>query len=328
MINLEHKLTADDLIVEYMVYKVKNGYEPSFLISEFMVFLLYFECKMEVFDTLYDGIKLFERFFDRKKEFDWIHIISYSTMEKENNPHMDMIYSSKDNDYLIKANYELCVTDLSQINTHFMDNGMGRFDRGKVVEIRNIIKEYLDNQDKRKLDESIEVTENELMIGKYVSSLIIVSIWNNYIEKYVNNRQWPIQCKNINRYLFEMDLAEIIGLKSIKDELLEIYNVFSKRIAILYHEDNNLRINSSYRDYLSRSNYELLINGYENIMNEVYKTNDRKLEIDLFNLTFNESHVIDRVYDWDEDPEMKTTTTGIENERVRSLVRKLDEQYR
>ena len=38
MINLEHKLTADDLIVEYMVYKVKNGYEPSFLISEFMDF--------------------------------------------------------------------------------------------------------------------------------------------------------------------------------------------------------------------------------------------------------------------------------------------------
>ena len=31
MVNLEHKLTIDDLIVEYMMYKVKNGYEPSFL---------------------------------------------------------------------------------------------------------------------------------------------------------------------------------------------------------------------------------------------------------------------------------------------------------
>lgn len=30
MVNLEHKLTVDDLIVEYMMYKVKNGYEPSF----------------------------------------------------------------------------------------------------------------------------------------------------------------------------------------------------------------------------------------------------------------------------------------------------------
>lgn len=42
MINLEHNLTVDDLIVEYMMYKVKNGYEPQFLTSEFMEFLRFF----------------------------------------------------------------------------------------------------------------------------------------------------------------------------------------------------------------------------------------------------------------------------------------------
>ena len=41
MVNLEHKLTVDDLIVEYMMYKVKNGYEPSFLTSEFISFLYF-----------------------------------------------------------------------------------------------------------------------------------------------------------------------------------------------------------------------------------------------------------------------------------------------
>lgn len=30
MVNLEHSLTVDDLIVEYMMYKVKKGYEPKF----------------------------------------------------------------------------------------------------------------------------------------------------------------------------------------------------------------------------------------------------------------------------------------------------------
>ena len=39
MVNIEHKLTVDDLIVEYMAYKVRNGYEPSFLTSEFISFL-------------------------------------------------------------------------------------------------------------------------------------------------------------------------------------------------------------------------------------------------------------------------------------------------
>ena len=324
MINLEHKLTVDDLIVEYMIYKVKNGYEASFLISEFMDFLLYFESKMEVYDTLYDGLELFERFFDRKKENDWFHIVSYSSMEKEKNPHMDMVYNSVLNEYEIKANYKLSEFDLSCINTYFMDNGMGRFNKGRVIEIRNIIKEYLCNKNKRKLDENIEVTDNELMIGKYVAARIVVSIWSNYIEKHVENKQWPTQCRSISKYLFDIDLADIIGLKSIKDILLDIYNVFSNRIAILYHNDNNLKICSSYRDYLSRSNYELLINGYEAIMNEVYKLNVKLLEINFSNMTFNEMYSVIEDYGFDEEYDMKKITISMKSENVRKLVRKIE----
>ena len=55
MINLEHRLTVDDLIVEYAIYKVKNGYEPKYSTSEFIDFLHFFETKMEVDDVLYDG---------------------------------------------------------------------------------------------------------------------------------------------------------------------------------------------------------------------------------------------------------------------------------
>ena len=62
MVNLEHKLTVDDLIVEYMMYKVKNGYEPSFLASEFINFLNFFENKMPVEDSLHESDKLFKRF--------------------------------------------------------------------------------------------------------------------------------------------------------------------------------------------------------------------------------------------------------------------------
>ena len=47
MVNLEHKLTVDDLIVEYMMYKTNNGYNPSFTTSEFVDFLHFFEkCKL------------------------------------------------------------------------------------------------------------------------------------------------------------------------------------------------------------------------------------------------------------------------------------------
>lgn len=74
MVNLEHELTVDDLIIEYMMYKVTNGYEPNFLASEFINFLYFFESKMPVKDTLYEGDKLFERFFNQKDKNDWSQI--------------------------------------------------------------------------------------------------------------------------------------------------------------------------------------------------------------------------------------------------------------
>ena len=128
MVNLEHKLTVDDLIVEYMMYKVKNGYEPSFLTTEFINFLYFFESKMLVEDSLYENEKLFQRFFERKAESDWSITIDWKTDKKKIIPHMDIVYSDKDNDYLIKANYKLSDFDRSVINTYFMDNGMGQYD--------------------------------------------------------------------------------------------------------------------------------------------------------------------------------------------------------
>ena len=40
-------------------------------IEEFISFLHFFETKMKVKDTLYDGEELFKRFFDRKINADW-----------------------------------------------------------------------------------------------------------------------------------------------------------------------------------------------------------------------------------------------------------------
>lgn len=326
MVNLEHKLTVDDLIVEYMICKVKNGYEPSFLTSEFISFLYYFESKMEVADTLYENEKLFKRFFERKAESDWSRTVSWITKEKEIIPHMDMVYSENDNDHLIKANYKLSDYDRSIINTYFMDNGMGKYDdfKGQTFEIRNIIAEYLSNQPKRQIDESAKIDNNDLMVGKCIAAEIISNIWDEHIKKLIENQEWPRQCSDINKYLLKNDLAKIIGLKSIRSQLLKLYSVLSNRIAILYSKDRNLKIQSTTNIYLARSNYELLIKGYEKIMELAFDKYKKSLNIDLSNLTFSETHEIDGVYNWDEDPDVETTTNSIDNPRVKKLVRNLE----
>lgn len=326
MVNLEHKLTVDDLIVEYMMYKVKNSYEPSFFTSEFISFLYFFESKMQVEDSLYENDKLFQRFFERKAERDWSRTVNWNTSKKEIAPHMEMIYSEENNDYLIKANYKLSDFDRSVINTYFMDNGMGKYDdfHGQTFKIRSIIEEYLSTYPKRKIDESIETDDNNLIIGKYIAAEVIANVWDSYIEEQIEDHKWPRQCNDINKYLFKIDLAKIIGVKSIKNQLIELYKVISKRIAILYHQDKNLRISTNSNVYLARANYELLIEGYEKTIGIAFGNYKKSLDIDLSTLTFKESHVLDGIYDWYKDPDVKTTTSTVGNDNVRKLVRSLD----
>ena len=326
MVNIDKNLTVDDLIVEYMMYKVNKGYEPQFSTLEFRDFLEYFKSKMPVYDTLDINEELFQRFMKRKSESDWSHIIDWKTNKKQVNPHMDLIYSEKDKDYILKANYRLSDYDKSIINTYFMDNRMSKFEhfKGTAAKIRDIIGEYLIGQPKRKFDETVAVEEASLVVGKYVACEILRNIWSSYINKQIEEHKWPEQCQDIEKYLLERDLAEIIGLKSIKKELLKFYKVMAKRIAILYQQDKNLKISSNYGSYLARSNYELLMDGYKEIFEIAFGRYKSSLNIDLALATFQESHEVDGFYMWDEEPDIRTTTFPIENDNVKKLVRSLD----
>lgn len=315
MVNLEQDLTIDDLIVEYMMYKIKNGYEPSYTINEFIDFVHFFESKFDVKDSLYDGKKLFDRFFERKSKNDWF-----------SKPHMDMIYSKSDKDYIIKANENLSCYDESVIYTYFMDNETGKYDdyKEKVYQIRSTIGEWLSNQPKRELNDFIDVNDKELLVGKYAAMEILGNIWESYVDNLIKSNNWPKQCKDINKYLFEIDLANIINVKSIKNELLELYKVFSKRIAIMYHEDKNLEISSDGSSYLSNANYALLIKDFEDIMSIAFGIYKKSLRIDLGNNTFVENHEIDGIYSWDEDTLMKIITSPIKNNNIKKLIKKID----
>ena len=161
-------------------------------------------------------------------------------------------------------------------------------------------------------------------MGKYLSAEIIDNIWKAYINEFIKNGQWPGQCRDINKYLLDIDLAELIELKSIKTRLLELYEVLAKRIAILYSQDNKLTISSSNGSYLAHSNYELLIKGYEDLFKIAFGPYKSTFLIDMEKLMFTESHEIAGFYMLDDEPDVKTTKTVIGNAFVKKLVKKLD----
>lgn len=318
MINKEHKLTIDDLIVEYMICKIENNYEPNILASEFMDFLHYFEEKKEVEDVIYDGRELFERFLERKIKSNWNRTIDYSTMEQIPVPHVE-IKSSNENDYLIKPNYEFSHFDRSVINTYFMP-------KKEVESIRDIILEYLKDKPKRKIDMSVEVNENKLNIGKLIASEIIINIWDSYVKENIKKHIWPSQCTDINKYLLEKDLAEIIEVKSIKKELLELYEVISKRIAVLYSMDNKLEISSYDNGYLAHANYKLLIQDYEELIKIAFKPYGSSIEINLEKYSLKKIIPIQGFYDYYDDVDKKTINDKVGNANAKKLVKSIDKE--
>lgn len=302
--NCYKKITVDDLITEYIAYKVKNGYEPSFRGKEFIEFVNYFQSLMEV--SSYDVDTIFESFLNKP-------YVTY--LFDRTNSHIDIEYENDDR--VFKANYKLSDFNLSLIGTYFMDKDM-------VDKVRTIIGEYLKDMPKRKIDVSKQILDENLMVGKYVSSEIVSNIWNAYVRKNVENHTWPRQCNDICTYLLEMDLAKIIGLESKREEILQLYYDLARRIGIMYQDNKDLKITSTSGSYLAKANYDLIIKGYEQLVGYAIGEFKSSLGIDLSNLSFTESHRVGGVFFWDEDVEVKSTTERIDNNRIKKLVMKMD----
>lgn len=308
-----NKFDVDDLIKEYIVYRTENGYEPKFTVTHFMKLLERFKTRMDVDDTLDDGLEMIKRFFDRKiaMSHSYYNYVD-NTRPRENwelRPAVIFEYSEKDKDYIVKAGNYLYGSYSASIWVNYWSPS----------QVRMIIEEFLSDEPKRVLDEDGPFTKEDLQLGKCIAAKIIKAIWTGYINGYIDSNRWPSQCNNINKYLIEMDLATIINIPSIKKELFELYNVIAKRIAILHNQDKDLEINSSSGCLLGHQNYNLLINGYEKLFHYAYSEYRKHLSIDSSKLKISETYEVGPSY-YDEDEEYVTNTSKISNDSINQLV--------
>jgi len=298
-----HNLTVNDLIVEYMIYKTINGYEPSFEAEAFMDFLRFFKSQIKLDDFSLDKTSLFKNFFEYKK-CDWSTTINYTTLEKVYNPHMDIEFLNDVNDFLIKANYRLSAYDNSVINTYFLSEK-------ERENIKKLIKMYLKDVPKRQINLSTSVTEQKLFISKCIAARILACIYNKVVKNEMNN---IISGKNIT-YLLQKNLQD--NAFKVTDEYLSFYDDISKKIAILYSLDENLKISTYKNHYLAKANYDLLIQDYEKMFQICYGDFKSSLQIDLEKLTILQS---DNAY--------YNEPSKIDSDIVKKLVRTLDENIK
>ena len=305
-----YKITVEDLITEYMISKVRGGYEPRFTGKEFLKFLNFFESKMEVEDVIYNPEELFNRYYNSKMENDWFYK-DWKTEEIVKVPSMNLGHDGKD--VYLEATYNLSKRDK---NSEMERAGISN-------DVKNIIADYLFDKRKRNLKDSIAPDAEDWLVACSAAVIIMDRIWQNELDKEIKNNEWPKQCRDINKYLFETDLAPIIGLESKKEQLCNLFDVLSKRIAVLYHHDRNLQINSNENTYLAYSNYKLLIEGQENIIETTYGKYKKQMKLDFSKKTYEETYEAAESYDCDEEPSIVRNETPIDNEKAKILVRNI-----
>lgn len=229
-------LNTNDLIIEYIIYKIKNGYEPSFTEKEFLDFLDYSKNTLNI---TFDKKKVFQDFFKSDLSVG---------LEKW-----------KDSFF---ATYQLGCFETSIINTYFMSTN-------EQSKIRNIIADYLSKTPKREIDFANSPYNNsDLEVGYDIAAIFVDIIWNNIVNRKINSGLWPYQCNDIFEYFFENDLASTIHVDIKKDELFRMYEDIAKKIAIMCTYDRYLEISTYNNTFLSHANYLLLKQGYEELFDE------------------------------------------------------------
>ncbi len=308
MIKKNYTLTADDLIIEYMIEKAKNGYNPYFSISEFMDFLNFFERQMKVEGKRNNGNELVKHFLDKEIDKKW-HQMDDITKEQIATPHLDFQKDQK----ILQANHRF-----RQGDTHLLECYL---DKEEIQKIREIIREYLTRLPKRNIIISDTLSSNELLIGNLIAANMINYIWKDYRASHSKYQEWPIQCQDIHKYLLEMDLAAMIELPSIKEQTLEFYNIISRRIASLYQNDKKLHFDNKCNGLLAYSNFLAIMNGYEDYASSFNpKVGKRELTVDLRVASFTEAHKVNRgCYS-----EIQTISINFDNDDAKKLVHALN----
>lgn len=250
---LRRKLNSDDLILMYLAMKIINGYENIITEDELIEFLTYFNNRKELFDYNINYNNLIEHLLSKKKRL-WGN--ESKIQFKDNKIFATYDFANKD----IKETEIACLSD------------------NEIYEIKNIISLYLNKLDKRKINFNINVDDNIKKTSDEFSGLMCKTIWNSYVNRYINVGKWPVQCQDINKYLLDTDLAIIINLPSIKRELILFYFEFSKRLSILIASNNNLILSNDSNYFLSYSNYLLCTSGFNELLNYV---KNKKIKLEL-----------------------------------------------
>ncbi len=237
------------LITKYIAEKTRQGYEASCTpdeIIDFLDFISYFVTVNnpnvnyeEVLNNYLNGSESKSREWNmRMEEFQY-----FSTVEQLESG-------------LIVPTYKL-TSDVPKYG--FFDAE----EKAYYEKFNSYLTQYMEKHcSKREITTSESLDNDTIQFGERAAATLLMHIWNDKKSRYQSSGNWPCQCNDIKKYLLDMDLASIIELPPIRDELIEFYFTVSERIMELAQNDFNFRMTNFEEEVLAKSNFNLVMEGF------------------------------------------------------------------
>lgn len=238
-------LTSSDLIIEYMILKVKNGYEPCVSIEELTSFLSFYKHYQS---------------FNVKKELTDILDDFFAMQTKRWGKNLRIVQTHTG---ALKPTYRL--TDTSSTVAC-------QLTKSSLSEIQSPIYHYLNVLSKRRIDVCISISRENLKTGKYVAAVIVRLVLDELREMYFQMAPDNLKYMKIERVIFsdEFDSDEVLKMRK---QILQFYDLISKRVAVLLEQDLSLKIARQTDKCLAKANFNLIVSGYEDFVDQYVKSN-------------------------------------------------------
>lgn len=285
----EKACNCNNIITEYIVEKVRNGYELSCTSEELMEVL-------EMATSFVDVNT--KNFCDAVERY------------IEGNASKRKVWSVRQGDFVYnpivkrtESGLIIPTYDLSRPSQSVMDYALSQY-----------LTEFMKrNCEKRKVDETISIDYQTTQFSQSAAAALVCDIWSKKIGRLIENGRWPIQCTDIKEFLIDQDLASIIKESPMREDLLNFYFDVANRIALLSVKDYNFRMTNYDNEVLAKANFDFVIDGYS-----YYRTVDGRSEavvVDHWDYVI--ENIIDR-YDGN------TKRTKLEDPKVLKLVKDLN----
>lgn len=242
MLYVSKRINIEDLIIVYLSSKLKKRYYPYFGKQELSNFLTYFSSRKSIYGLNMNYEYLIKRTIDKHTK---------RTMDRK--PHIELdTYNMLKPTYEF-SNYDVKATEINNLSDNEKD------------EIEKLIDDFLIPYPKRKIIIPNTIEKENIDRSCIFSALVVEFIWNCYTEKYINRGLWPKQCRDIDKYLIKNDVASLLEIPSIREDIILFYNSFARRLSGLIQREENLKVASNSKKLLAYSNYLCLIKGYERL---------------------------------------------------------------